>query len=399
MVAALAATAQDNFYISNFTINPGETKEVEMILDNTTTFTALQADITLPEGLSIEQEDGDYIFDLTDRKNRNHTISSTTLSTGAIRILIASQTLKTFSGNSGALVVFNIIADATFSGQKTIGITNIIASEVDRTEHALPNVTCTVTQEGYTPPVGGDDRFYIENFSIAPGETKEVEMILDNTTSFTALQADITLPEGLSIEQEDGDYIFDLTDRKNRNHTISSTTLSTGAIRILIASQTLKTFSGNSGALVTFNIIADASFSSPKTIEITNIIASEVDRTEHVLPDVTCTVTQEGGEPPTPPTPFSLSTMMEEMKPGNTLQIEATGVEDATWSSSDSTVASVDANGLVTSHKSGMAAITVTTTSGETGWCAIFVYNPGDVNEDGVVSGADVTALYNLLLN
>ena len=87
------------------------------------------------------------------------------------------------------------------------------------------------------------------------------------------------------------------------------------------------------------------------------------------------------------------------MQCGNTLQIVAEGVEGATWTSSDSTVATVDENGLVTALKPGLAAITVTTTSGETAWCAIFVYNPGDVNEDGVVSGADVTALYNILLN
>ena len=116
MVAALSATANDTFYINDFNINPGETKEVEIMLDNETVFTALQADIYLPEGLTIEQEDGDYLFDLTDRKGRNHTISSTLLSSGAIRILIASQTLKTFSGNSGALVVFNIIAVNSFSG-------------------------------------------------------------------------------------------------------------------------------------------------------------------------------------------------------------------------------------------------------------------------------------------
>ncbi len=398
-VAALAATAQDRFYINDFTIAPGETKEVEIMLDNEYTYTAIQAELTLPEGLTVEQEDGDYIFELTDRKNRNHTISSQMLSSGAIRILIASQNVKTISGNSGALVVFNIIADDSFSGAKTIQIANIIAGEVDGTEHQLPNSSCKVTQEGYVPPAGDNDRFYINDFTIAPGETKEVEIMLDNEYTYTAIQAELTLPEGLTVEQEDGDYIFELTDRKNRNHTISSQMLSSGAIRILIASQNVKTISGNSGALVVFNIIADDSFSGPKTIQISNIIAGEVDGTEHQLPNSSCTVTQEGGTPPTPPSPFSLTTRMEKMKPGDTLQVVAEGVEDATWTSSDSTVATVDENGLVTALKAGMTAITVTTTSGETGWCAIFVYNPGDVNGDNVVSGSDVTALYNLLLN
>ena len=393
MLAAVAVTAQDSLYINDFTINPGETKAVEIILDNDTEFTALQADITLPEGLTIEQEEGEYVFELTDRKANNHIISSTTLTSGALRILITSQTLKIFSGNSGALVVFYITADDTFYGPKTIEIKNIIASEVDRTEHRLDNTVCIVD----THPTEPNNRLYINDFSIASGSTRKVEIMLDNDTEFTALQADITLPEGLSIEQEDGEYLFDLTDRKARNHTISSTTLESGAIRLLIASQTLKTFKGNNGALVTFHIIADDVFSGPKTIEIKNIIASEVDRTEHTLPDTACTVTNESDTPP--PTPLTLTTRMEKMQCGNTLQIVAEGVEGATWTSSDSTVATVDENGLVTALKPGLAAITVTTTSGETAWCAIFVYNPGDVNEDGVVSGADVTALYNILLN
>ena len=141
VTALLGATAQDRFYINDFNIEAGETKQVEIMLDNAITYTALQADIILPEGLSIEQEDGEYIFDLTDRKARNHTISSTTLSNGAIRILIASQTLKVFSGNSGALVTFNIIASEAFSGYGVIEINNILASETDLTEHPLPDAS------------------------------------------------------------------------------------------------------------------------------------------------------------------------------------------------------------------------------------------------------------------
>ena len=250
VLAAMSASAVDTFYINDFTINPGETKLIEINLDNDSVYTALQADIFLPEGLTIEQEDGDYLFELTDRKGRDHTIASTMLSSGAIRILIASQTLKTFKNNSGALVTFNIIADNSFSGPKTIQMRNIIATDDARVKHYMPNQVTTVTQEGYTPPTptGDADCFYINDFSIEPGETKLVEINLDNDSVYTALQADIYLPEGLTIEQEDGDYLFDLTSRKGRDHVISSNMLSSGAIRILIASQGLKTFNGSGEA-------------------------------------------------------------------------------------------------------------------------------------------------------
>ena len=397
LASIMGATAQDRFYINDFSINPGETKMVEIMLDNPTAFTALQAEIYLPNGLTIEEEDGEYLFDLTDRKARNHTISSTTLSNGAIRILIASQTLKEFSGTSGALVTFNIIADESFSGQKMIELKNVLASEANMTEHALPNTSCVVTVEGYEPPAPTEDRFYINDFSINPGETKMVEIMLDNPTAFTALQAEIYLPNGLTIEEEDGEYLFDLTDRKARDHTISSTTLSNGAIRILIASQTLKVFSGTSGALVTFNVIADESFSGSGVIEIKNVLASEANMTEHQLPNTTCNVTGQGGQPPVG-ADFTLDPIMAKMRPNTTLQINAIGANNLTWTSSDNTVATVDSNGLVTALKSGLAAITATAANGSSQWCAIFVYLRGDVDEDGGQSIADVTFLIDLLL-
>ena len=401
-VAAFATTWAangDRFYIPDFSISAGETKQVSLVLENVTTFSALQADITLPAGLSIEQEDGEYLFDLTDRKARNHTVSSTTLSTGAIRILIASQTSKTFTGNSGALVTFNITADASFTSNGVIQVKNVIGSEANTTQHNLPDATCHVTAGGSqpNPPVVTEDRFYIPDFSISAGETKQVSLVLENVTTFSALQADITLPAGLSIEQEDGEYLFDLTDRKARNHTVSSTTLSTGAIRILIASQTSKTFTGNSGALVTFNITADASFTSNGIIQVKNVIGSEANTTQHNLPDATCHVTVGGSSV----SAITLNKRMVKLKPGESMQLSVvtSGVGNVVWSTEDSGVAVVDASGWITARKAGMVAITATAANGGSAWCAVFVDQKGDINDDTEISVADVTALVNMVMN
>jgi len=412
MVASLSAAAVDTFYINDFTINPGETKLVEINLDNDSVYTALQADIYLPEGLTIEQEDGDYLFELTDRKGRDHTIASTMLSSGAIRILIASQTLKTFKNNSGALVTFNIIADNSFSGSKTIEMKNIIATDDVRVKHYMPNQATTVTQEGYTPPTptGEADCFYINDFSINPGETKLIEINLDNDSVYTALQADIYLPEGLTIEQEDGDYLFELTDRKGRDHTIASTMLSNGAIRILIASQTLKTFKNNSGALVTFNIIADNSFSGPKTIQMRNIIATDDARVKHYFPNTTCTVTSGGSTGPVNVT--SLVTTSCDIPKGVKVKfnvgVNPSNAENKTlaWTSSNENIATVDANGLIETLEMGTVTITATTTDGSNIAISYVINvteaqqsgNSLDVNGDGYITSADITVIYNYIL-
>ena len=248
--------------------------------------------------------------------------------------------------------------------------------------------------------VTAQDRFYIENFNIEPGETKTVEIQLDNVTTFSAIQADIFLPEGLTIDQEDGDYIFDLTDRKARNHTVSAALVSNGAIRILIASQTSKTFSGNSGALVTFSLTAASDFCGPDTIVMNNIIASEADMAQHDLPDVNCVVNGNNSEQPTTQA-LTLNTKMAKLKPGQTLQL-AVITENAgtiTWTSEDNSVATVDANGQVTALKTGMVAINAVAANGASTWCAVWCYRPGDVNEDTTIDIDDVTTLINLILN
>ncbi|MBQ5467194.1 MAG: Ig-like domain-containing protein, partial [Muribaculaceae bacterium] len=117
----------------------------------------------------------------------------------------------------------------------------------------------------------------------------------------------------------------------------------------------------------------------------------------HYFGDEICNVTTEGTQPPM--NDLTLDPIMAKLKPGQTLQINATGADNITWTTSDNSVATVDANGVVTAVKSGLVAITATAASGATAWCAIFVYNPGDVNEDEDINVMDITALIDIIMN
>ena len=136
------------------------------------------------------------------------------------------------------------------------------------------------------------DRFYIEDFTITPGETCTVSIMLENEGTYTAFQTDIYLPDGLTIEQEDGDYIFDLTSRKARDHNIASQLQVDGAIRVMSYSPSIKAYSGNSGALITFNVIAAADFTAPVTIELMNTLFTTTAGTEIAFADEQCTVSK-----------------------------------------------------------------------------------------------------------
>ena len=144
-VAALTGTATDRFYIEDFIMMPGETRTVSIMLDNDGEYTAFQTDIYLSHGLTVEQEDGDYIFDLTSRKARDHNIASQLQQNGCIRIMSYSPSVKTYSGNSGALVTFNVIASADFSGPATISLKTTLFTTTSGGEISFADETCTVT--------------------------------------------------------------------------------------------------------------------------------------------------------------------------------------------------------------------------------------------------------------
>ncbi len=139
MVVALGAAATDRFYIQDFTIAPGDTCTVNIMLDNEMAYTAFQSDLYLPDGLTAMN------FALTDRKSTNHSFTATVLPDGGIRLLSYSLNLKTYSGNSGALVTFDVIASENFEGPVVISLRNSLFTTVAGIEVPFDDESCTVT--------------------------------------------------------------------------------------------------------------------------------------------------------------------------------------------------------------------------------------------------------------
>ena len=196
VVAVLCAAATDRFYIEDFTIAPGETQTVSIMLDNEAIYTAFQTDIYMPAGLTVEMEDGDYIFDLTDRKSRNHMIASQPQADGAIRVISYSNSINPFSGNSGALVTFNVSAATDFTGPATIALRNTLFTTIAGVEIPFGSENCTVTvpSVGKKGDVNGDGDVNVSDV------TALIDYLLNgNASNIQLCNADINTDGSVNI--------------------------------------------------------------------------------------------------------------------------------------------------------------------------------------------------------
>ena len=165
VMVAITATAVNRLYMPDFTIYPGETMQVALILENDEQFTAFQTDLILPEGLSVVQEEDEYLFDLTNRKASDHTIISKMRHDGAIRMVSFSIGVKPYSGNTGAIVVVNLTADVDFTGPATIMLKNSICANLDGVDFHLDRDSCEVSQSAQQlmGDADGDGRMNIDD--------------------------------------------------------------------------------------------------------------------------------------------------------------------------------------------------------------------------------------------
>ena len=116
-----------------------------------------------------------------------------------------------------------------------------------------------------------DTKLYLEDFTIASGETKEVSLILENDAPATALQVSIDLPTGLK-------YVKDSAEKTNRvkgRGAVVQSSYSTETGKLVIV-ETDGTIAAGEGAIITFKVQAgDDLDGGTKPVELSNIIVSD----------------------------------------------------------------------------------------------------------------------------
>ena len=96
-----------------------------------------------------------------------------------------------------------------------------------------------------------NDRMSADAISLIPGETRTINIMLDNDLDYSAFQLDLTLPEGLTASN------FALTDRAG-GHAFDVSAIDDSKLRALCYSPELETINGHEGALLTFDVTAMA---------------------------------------------------------------------------------------------------------------------------------------------
>lgn len=123
-----------------------EVVDFPVTLVNKNPISGIQFDVSLPNDVSFNLIDGEPDVWLDDaRGTRSHSISASQLSNGVYRVLVTSSSSRDLRGNDGELVHMNLVLPQMHNtGNYTITISNIIASEADETRHTLWNKSALV---------------------------------------------------------------------------------------------------------------------------------------------------------------------------------------------------------------------------------------------------------------
>ncbi|MBQ7690742.1 MAG: Ig-like domain-containing protein [Muribaculaceae bacterium] len=209
---------------------------------------------------------------------------------------------------------------------------------------------------------------YIEDFTIGRGETKTVPVYLHSTVPIWMFQADVVLPDGLTITDASFSAVFN-TLACASDFTFGSSEVSAGYR--LLAYNTVKQRSlPVSNRLRVFDLTVQASSTlpvEPLTLWVRNFCFVNADNNEGLQgADKSCTVEVA----PVLVTSVTLDKTAVELTVGKTTTLHATVLpsdatdKSLTWITSDAAVAQVSGSGVVTATGVGTTTITATARDG-----------------------------------
>jgi hypothetical protein len=298
-------------------------------MTNATNIIAFQTDLTLPDGLELLKDDDDeYLVEPSSRMTSSHSIMSSALANGNIRVSCYSPRLRAFTGNSGDDLFYLTVKVADDAeGDYTIQLKNTLLTNSDFVDLAAPDVAANVNVKAYllgdannSGTVSITDVVvtaqYVLELNPQPFVFEAADVNIDGNITVTdvtriawiVLNPTLNAPrqapalwdngdhmsgEGINLAagetqtvsialDNDRDYSafqldlslpegltasnFQLTDRAG-SHAFDVNALQNGSIRALCYSPVMTCINGNEGALLTFDVTATGTVNGDITVD------------------------------------------------------------------------------------------------------------------------------------
>ncbi len=145
-------TTYDNIiYFEEVIASFGSTYTLPLMLNNKADITAIQFDLSLPEGIDVQKKSDNTTYDIrfneqADRTDANsHNISSALQEDGTIRVICYSTGSYSFSGNDGAVLDIPIVISEDIAlGEHRICINNIVLTDKNETKYTVDNYSSLI---------------------------------------------------------------------------------------------------------------------------------------------------------------------------------------------------------------------------------------------------------------
>lgn len=352
--AVSKALATDRFYLEPLNIEPGETKQLRFVLENSQDFLGFQTDITLPEGLDFIKTNGKVEFSLSDRADHSFTTVSNLVTEKSLRVGAFSTQHHAFTGNTGELLTIKVRASETFSGGQ-LSLHNIHFADAHNQDVKIADQTFRVGNVH-------NNHCTIPDFKINVGETKTITLHLENESLLTAFQLDLYFPQGLQLVENS----FVVSSRCSADHKVTARDNGDGHVRIACFSVSNTAFLGNKGGLIDFKVKADKTIGKNVTLELKQLVFSTIDAQELVLANSVTSIVTERALVEN----ITLDQTALTINVGDSKEVKATiapsfaSTKELTWTSNHPEIAEVSSQGVVKALKVGTATITATATDG-----------------------------------
>lgn len=260
-------------------ITPGQTATLTIKLNNTVVVGTVGATINLPEGLTFVKgkisDDGSYVPVMSTTEFSKKAILVTSTTKPNVAHFSIAKTGKKFQPSEGDLITFDVNVAENFGITGNIILDEGLGAYAEYDEEGNIVAKEYKVESSTTKLYNANELCFpsVADFSIAPGEKKTITLDLkDEKHLISLLSWNVKMPAGLSIDPESYEAVKD----RAPLHNVSIKKSGRLIIRPNGAATKLEELDilGTSGAIVSFDVIADASFSGDATIKFYDFLAT-----------------------------------------------------------------------------------------------------------------------------